>query len=60
MQQIDEHLVYLATDLVALLECRHLANLERAVALHRLRHPIRDDPVLGRLARRGNECEAAS
>ena len=58
MQLIDGRLVYSATDLVAFLECRHLANLERAVALRHLRPPFRDDPVLDRMARRGREYEA--
>ena len=58
MQLIDDRLVYSATDLVAFLECRHLANLERAVALRHLRPPFRDDPVLDRMARRGREYEA--
>ena len=58
MQLIDRRLVYSATDLVAFLECRHLANLERAAVLHDLKRPFRDDPVLDRLARRGREYEA--
>ncbi len=58
MQLIDDRLVYSATDLVAFLECRHLANLERAVALRHLKPPFRDDPVLDRMARRGQEYEA--
>ncbi|MDE2991641.1 MAG: TM0106 family RecB-like putative nuclease [Chloroflexota bacterium] len=58
MQLIDDRLVYSATDLVAFLECRHLANLERAVALRHLKRPYRDDPVLDRMARRGREYEA--
>ena len=57
MQLIDNRLVYSATDLVAFLECRHLANLERAVALRHLKAPHRDDPVLDRMARRGREYE---
>jgi len=58
MQLIDDRLVYSATDLVAFLECQHLANLERAVALRHLKRPYRDDPVLDRMARRGREYEA--
>ena len=58
MQLIDRRLVYSATDLVGFLECRHLANLERAVALRHLKPPFRDDPVLDRMARRGQEYEA--
>ena len=58
MQLIGDRLVYSATDLVAFLECRHLADLERAVALRHLKRPYRDDPVLDRMARRGREYEA--
>ncbi|MCY3783917.1 MAG: TM0106 family RecB-like putative nuclease [Chloroflexi bacterium] len=57
MQLIDDRLVYSATDLVAFLECRHLANLERAAALRHLKRPFQDDPVLDRMARRGREYE---
>lgn len=57
MQLIDDRLVYSATDLVAFLECRHLANLERAAALRQLKRPYQDDPVLDRMARRGREYE---
>ena len=57
MQLIDKRLVYSATDLAAFLECRHLANLEQAVALGHLKRPCRDDPVLDRMARRGREYE---
>ena len=59
MQLIDQRLAYSATDLVGFLECRHLANLERAATLvNDLKRPIRDDPVLDRMARRGQEYEA--
>ena len=57
MQLIDDRLVYSATDLVAFLECRHLANLEQAAALRHLKRPYQDDPVLDRMARRGREYE---
>lgn len=59
MQLIDQRLAYSATDLVGFLECRHLANLERAATLvPEVRRPVRDDPVLDRMARRGQEYEA--
>ncbi len=59
MQLIDQRLAYSATDLVGFLECRHLANLERAATLMPdVRRPVRDDPVLDRMARRGQEYEA--
>ena len=57
MQLIDGCVVYSATDLVGFLECRHLANLDRAVAAGRLTRPMRDDPVLDRIAQRGTEHE---
>ena len=59
MQLIDQRLAYSATDLVGFLECRHLANLERAATLiPEVKRPVRDDPVLDRMARRGQEYEA--
>ena len=58
MQLIDQRLAYSATDLVGFLECRHLANLERAATLRHLKRPFRDDPVLDRMSRRGQEYEA--
>ncbi len=59
MQLIDQRLAYSATDLVGFLECRHLANLERAATLvPDVRRPVRNDPVLDRMARRGQEYEA--
>ncbi|MPZ49021.1 MAG: TM0106 family RecB-like putative nuclease [Dehalococcoidia bacterium] len=59
MQQIDGRLVFSATDLVGFLECRHLANLERAAIEGNLRRPQRVDPVLDRIAQRGLEHEAS-
>lgn len=58
MQLIDGRLVYSASDLVGFLECRHLANLERAAVEGHLRRPMRADPVLDRIAQRGREHEA--
>ena len=58
MQLIDGRLVYSATDLVGFLECRHLTNLERAAIGGHLSRPERDDPVLDRIAKRGEEHEA--
>ena len=57
MQRVDGRLVYSATDLVAFLECAHLADLERAAAWGRLSRPVRPDPVLDRIAQRGLEHE---
>ncbi len=58
LQLMDGRLVYSATDLVGFVECTHLANLERAVVDGHLRRPMRDDPVLDRIAQRGIEHEA--
>ncbi len=57
MQRVAGRLVYSATDLVAFLECAHLANLERAAGLGQLAKPLRPDPVLDRIAKRGIEHE---
>ena len=53
MQTINDRLVYSATDLVGFIECGHLASLERAAALGHLDRPMRTDPVLDRIAQRG-------
>jgi len=58
MQLIDGRLVYSASDLVGFLECRHLANLERAAVEGHLPRPMRADPVLDRIAQRGRDHEA--
>ena len=58
MQLIDGRVVYSATDLVGFLECRHLANLERASTAGYIKRPMREDPVLDRIAQRGLEHEA--
>ncbi|MYK35210.1 MAG: TM0106 family RecB-like putative nuclease [Chloroflexi bacterium] len=58
MLKIDEQLVYSATDLVGFLECEHLANLERAAVWGHLARPTRPDPVLDRIALRGQQHEA--
>ena len=57
MQRIDRQLVYSAADLVGALECRHLAQLERAGVDGHLQRPVRTDPVLDRIAQRGLEHE---
>ena len=58
MFKIDDHLAYSATDLVGFLECGHLANLERAATWGHLDRPTRPDPVLDRIALRGQQHEA--
>ena len=58
MQRIHDRLVYSATDLVGFLECGHLASLERATVSGHLDRPMRTDPVLDRIAQRGQLHEA--
>ena len=58
MFKIEDHLAYSATDLVGFLECGHLANLERAATWGHLDRPTRSDPVLDRIAQRGEQHEA--
>ena len=57
MQWINAQLVYSASDIVGALECRHLAQLERAAVDGHLRRPMRADPVIDRIAQRGLEHE---
>lgn len=57
MQLIDGRPVYAATDLVGFLACRHRLALELA-ALHGLvPRPVRNDPAIELIARRGLEHE---
>ncbi len=53
MRNVDGHLVYSATDLVGYLECEHLASLEQAAVAGHIPRPTRADPVLDRIAQRG-------
>ena len=57
MQTIDGRPVYAATDLVAYLACEHLTQLERASLAGLVRRPMRDDPELDIIRRRGFEHE---
>src|SRR5437016_10522720 len=57
MRLIDGQLVLTATDLVGHLACPHLTQLNRAVAEKRLSAPVREDPELEIVARRGQEHE---
>ena len=57
MQSIDGRPVYAATDLVAYLACEHLTGLERAAMAGLVRRPMRDDPELDIIRRRGFEHE---
>ena len=58
MQTIDGRPVYAATDLVAYLACEHLTQLERAALAGLVERPMRDDPELDVIRRRGFEHEA--
>src|SRR6478672_7113064 len=58
MDRIDGQPVYSATDLVAYLACEHLIQLERASLAGLVERPIRDDPELDVIRRRGFQHEA--
>ena len=58
MDRIDGQPVYSATDLVAYLACEHLTQLERAALAGLVERPIRNDPELDVIRRRGFEHEA--
>src|SRR3954447_3255164 len=55
---IDGRPVYAATDLVGYLACEHLTLLERAAAAGLVHRPMRADPELDVIRRRGFEHEA--
>ena len=57
MQRIDGRLVYSASDLNHFLECRHLTELDRLVALGEKLRPEHDDPMTNLIARKGIEHE---
>jgi len=57
VQQIDGRAVYAATDLVAYLACEHLTQLERAALAGLVERPMRDDPELDVIRKRGFEHE---
>ena len=58
MQIINGQLVYSATDLVGFLACEHLTNLDRAATDGLVQRPMRVDPELDRIAKRGLQHEA--
>jgi predicted RecB family nuclease len=58
MQLLDGRPVFAATDLVAFLACEHLTGLELAANAGLVRRPIRDDPEIDIVAKRGAEHEA--
>jgi len=57
VQWIDGRPVYAATDLVAYLACEHLIGLERAALAGLVKRPMRDDPELDVIRRRGFQHE---
>ena len=57
MQTIDGRPVYAATDLVAYLACEHLTQLERGALAGLVARPMRDDPELDIIRKRGFEHE---
>src|SRR5215210_5291182 len=57
MQLIDGRPVYAATDLVGYLACEHLTQLERAVLAGLTERPVRTDPELDVIRRRGLQHE---
>src|SRR6266545_1096739 len=57
MDRIDGRPVYSATDLVAFLACEHLTQLERAALAGLVERPIRNDPELDVIRKRGLEHE---
>jgi uncharacterized protein len=57
VQTIDGRPVYAATDLVAYLACEHLTQLERAALAGLVPRPMRDDPELDIIRKRGFQHE---
>ena len=53
MQLIDGQPVYAATDLVGFLACTHRLALERAALADLVKRPIRNDPSIELIAKRG-------
>ena len=53
MQLIDGGPVYSATDLVGFLACSHRLALERAALFGLAKAPVRDDPEIELIAKRG-------
>ncbi|HET9851608.1 MAG TPA: TM0106 family RecB-like putative nuclease, partial [Candidatus Limnocylindrales bacterium] len=58
MQLIDGRPVYAATDLVGFLACSHRLALERAALAGLVEKPVRNDPAIDLIARRGEAHEA--
>src|SRR5260221_12663947 len=57
VQTIDGRPVYAATDLIAYLACEHLTQLERGALAGLVARPMRDDPELDIIRKRGFEHE---
>jgi hypothetical protein len=57
MQIVGGHPVFAATDLVGFLACEHLVGLELAALAGLVGKPIRLDPEMDLIARRGVEHE---
>jgi predicted RecB family nuclease len=57
VQLIDGRPVYAATDLVGFLACTHLVALERAALADLVKRPVRNDPSIDLIARRGLDHE---
>src|SRR5512139_1066515 len=57
MQLIDGRPVYAATDLVGFLACGHRLALERAAMHGLVARPVRNDPAIELVAKRGLEHE---
>jgi uncharacterized protein len=57
VQLIDGRPVYAATDLVGFLACTHRLALERAALAGLAKRPIRDDPAIETVAKRGHAHE---
>lgn len=58
MHLLDGKPVYSAGDLVGFLACEHLTDLERAALAGNTKRPIRDDPEIELIRKRGFEHEA--
>ena len=59
MDRIDGRPVYSATDLVGYLACEHLTQLERAALAGLVKRPMRDDPELDVIRKRGLRARGA-
>jgi uncharacterized protein len=59
VQLVDGTIIVSATDLVGYLACDHLVTLELQAAAGERKRPIRNDPELDLIRRRGFEHEAA-